>query len=223
MKFDIELRNIKKSYKTTAGAIPALRGINLDIQTGEFLVVLGKSGAGKSTLVNVITGIDEADEGRISIGGTNIHMLDEDQRARWRGTHMGVVFQFFQLLPSINLIRNVTIPMEFCGVHSPAERRCRSLDLLKSVGLAEHAHKRPSQLSGGQQQRVAIARALANDPSILVADEPTGNLDSKTAAEIMELFKNLSKTGKTLILVTHDKSIAQKAQRVVEIENGVIK
>jgi putative ABC transport system ATP-binding protein len=223
MEFDIELNNVKKSFHTSAGAILALRGINLSIPSGEFLAIFGKSGAGKSTLVNMITGIDKADEGHISIGGTELHLMNEDQRARWRGLNMGVVFQFFQLLPSINLIRNVTIPMEFCGVYTPRERRRRSLDLLNKVGILEHACKRPSQVSGGQQQRVAIARALAIDPSIIIADEPTGNLDSKTAAEIMELFTELSKSGKTLIIVTHDKSIARRAMRVVEISDGAIK
>lgn len=222
MKFDIALKDLEKSYHTPAGSIPALRGISLQIPPGEFLAILGKSGAGKSTLVNMITGIDQVDQGHINISGTELHAMDEDQRARWRGLNMGVVFQFFQLLPSINLIRNVTMPMEFCGIYSVPERRQRSLDLLDKVGLSEHAHKRPSQISGGQQQRVAIARALANDPSILIADEPTGNLDSETAGEILDLFAELSNSGKTLIIATHDKSIARRASRVVEISDGEI-
>ncbi len=221
-KFDIQLIKVNKSYRTPAGAIPALRDINLNIQPGKFIAILGKSGAGKSTLVNIMTGIDQVDEGEIIVGGTPLHSMDEDQRARWRGLSMGVVFQFFQLLPSISLIRNVTMPMEFCGLYSTQERRQRSIELLEQVGLGEHIHKKPSQISGGQQQRVAIARALANDPPILVADEPTGNLDSNTAGEILELFTKLSDLGKTLIIVTHDKSIARKAEQVIEIADGEI-
>jgi putative ABC transport system ATP-binding protein len=218
----IELRRLVKSYHTPAGDIPALRGLDLRVAAGEFIAVVGKSGAGKSTLVNMVTGIDRPDEGEIVIAGKEVHLLDEDERARWRGLNLGVVFQFFQLLPSINLIQNVTIPMEFCGVYTPKERRERALHILEAVGLGEHAHKRPSEISGGQQQRVAIARALANDPPVLVADEPTGNLDSRTSDEIMDLFGEMVAQGKTLLIVTHDKNVAERAARQVKISDGLI-
>jgi ABC-type lipoprotein export system ATPase subunit len=218
----LELHEIFKSYHTPAGEIPALKRTSLQLRQGEFAALIGKSGASKSTLVNVATGIDPPDQGEIFVNGRPFHLMDEDERARWRGLNMGVVFQFFQLLPSINLIKNVTIPMEFCNRYSQKERSQRALHLLEQVGIADHAHKRPAQISGGQQQRVAIARALANDPSILVADEPTGNLDSRTAAEIMDLFSYLVQLGKTLLMVTHDKSIAQRADRVIEIVDGEI-
>ena len=218
----IELRQLRKSYHTPAGQMPALLGLDLTVAPGEFTAVMGKSGAGKSTLVNMITGIDQPDSGEILIAGTEVHHLSEDARARWRGLNLGVVFQFFQLLPSINLIKNVTIPMEFCGVFTPKERRERALHILDQVGLADHVNKRPSEISGGQQQRVAIARALANDPPILVADEPTGNLDSRTSDEIMELFESMVARGKTLLIVTHDRSVAARAARQVKIVDGLI-
>jgi putative ABC transport system ATP-binding protein len=218
----IELRQLIKGYHTPAGNMPALRGVDLTVAPGEFIAVVGKSGAGKSTLVNMITGIDRPDSGEILIAGTEVHHLSEDARARWRGLNLGVVFQFFQLLPSINLIKNVTIPMEFCGVYTPKQRRERALHILEAVGLAEHVHKRPSEISGGQQQRVAIARALANDPPVLVADEPTGNLDSRTSDEIMDLFAEMVAQGKTLLIVTHDKNVAERAARQVRISDGLI-
>jgi putative ABC transport system ATP-binding protein len=218
----IELHRLVKSYHTPAGNIPALRGLDLTVAQGEFVAVMGKSGAGKSTLVNMITGIDRPDSGDIIIAGKEVQHLSEDERARWRGLNLGVVFQFFQLLPSINLIKNVTIPMEFCGVYTAKERRERALDILEAVGLAEHVHKRPSEISGGQQQRVAIARALANDPPVLVADEPTGNLDSRTSDEIMDLFAGMVAQGKTLLIVTHDKSVAERASRLIRISDGLI-
>lgn len=218
----IHLRGIHKSYQTPAGAIPALLGIDLKVFPGEFLVLIGKSGAGKSTLVNVLTGIDLPDHGEILVDGAAVHLMDEDQRARWRGRTMGVVFQFFQLMPSINLLRNITMPMEFCGYLTPAERKHRSLELLEQVGIGDHANKKPAHISGGQQQRAAIARALANDPPIIIADEPTGNLDSKTAKEILDLFKSLIDQGKTILIVTHDKSVAKYASRIIEIKDGMI-
>lgn len=218
----IELHNLVKGYHTPAGAVPALKGVNLSIAEGEFVAVIGKSGAGKSTLVNMVTGIDRPDSGDIIVASTLIHTLSEDQRARWRGLNMGIVFQFFQLLPSINLLKNITIAMEFCGRYTPRERKERALHLLEQVGIAEHAYKKPSEISGGQQQRMAIARALANDPPILVADEPTGNLDSRTTDEIMDLFSSLVEQGKTLMIVTHDKGIASRATRRIEIADGAI-
>ena len=218
----IELSNLVKTYKTPAGNVPALRGINLKVAPGEFTCVIGKSGAGKSTMVNMITGIDHPDSGMITIDNIAIHKLNEDKRARWRGKKLGVIFQFFQLLPNLSLIKNITIPMDFCNTYPLSERRERALHLLDQVGIAEHANKAPSEISGGQQQCVAIARALANNPPIIIADEPTGNLDSKTAGEILELFLNLVEQGKTVLIVTHDNEIAEKATRKVEISDGLI-
>ena len=216
----IELRDLCKSYQSPAGPVPALKHINLSIRDGEFVAVMGKSGAGKSTLVNRIAGIDCPDSGEISINGVQINHLDEDERARWRGLNMGIVFQFFQLLPSISLTKNVSIPMEFCNRFTAPERKQRALGLLDQVGILDHADKKPSLISGGQQQRVAVARALANDPPIVVADEPTGNLDSKTAAEILDIFSGLARQGKTILIVTHDKTVAARADRIVSLADG---
>jgi putative ABC transport system ATP-binding protein len=218
----IELRDIQKVYKTPAGAFSALKGVNLKVYPGEFVAVLGKSGAGKSTLLNLITGIDHPSSGEIIIAGTAIHRLKEDQLARWRGENMGVVFQFFQLLPNLNLVENITITMDFCGTYPLKERKQRALGLLEQVGIREHAHKIPSKISGGQQQRVAIARALANDPPVIVADEPTGNLDERTASEIFDLFESLVGHGHTLVTVTHDPEIAARAHRIIEIADGEV-
>ncbi len=218
----IELRHLSKSYATPAGRTSALKDVNLSIWSGEFVVVRGKSGAGKSTLVNMIVGIDRPDQGEIWVAGVAVHQLGEDELARWRGKNLGVVFQFFQLLPSIDLVQNVVMPMEFLGLYTPKERRQRALNILEQVGLGGHTHKRPAEISGGQQQRVAIARALANDPPILVADEPTGNLDSRTSGEILDLFASLNAQGKTLLIVTHDKNVAARASRQIEIADGQI-
>ncbi len=218
----IDLRKLVKSYKTPAGKIPALKSIDLQVHHGEFLAVLGKSGAGKSTLINMITGIDLPDSGEIIIENTSLQTLNEDQRASWRGLSLGVVFQFFQLLPTLNLIKNITIVMDFCNRYPPRERNDRALHLLEQVGIGEHAHKYPSEISGGQQQRAAIARALANDPPVIVADEPTGNLDSRTANDILNLFSGLAGYGKTLLIVTHDKGVASRASRRIEITDGEI-
>jgi len=220
--FSIEIRDLTKSYKTPAGAVPALKGLNLELNYGEFLAVLGKSGAGKSTLINMITGIDHPDSGEIFVEKIPVHALNEDQCARWRGLNLGIVFQFFQLLPSINLIKNITIVMDFCNRYQPEERKERAMYLLEQVGIAEHAFKTPSEISGGQQQRAAIARALANDPPVIVADEPTGNLDSHTLGEILDLFSTLVGNGKTLLVVTHDKEVASRATQCVEIQDGKI-
>ena len=220
--YAIDTRQLVKVYKTAAGNYPALKGIDLQVKHGEFVAMLGKSGAGKSTLINLITGIDRPTAGEIVVNGTPIHHLSEDQRARWRGLNLGVVFQFFQLLPSLTLIENITLVMDFCSTYPLRERKARALHLLDQVGIVEHAYKIPSRISGGQQQRVAIARALANDPPVIVADEPTGNLDSRTAHEIFDLFASLVEQGKTLLVVTHDKEIAARAPRVVEMADGLI-
>ena len=218
----IDLKNLHKVYKTDAGEFPALKGINLQIDAGEFVSVIGKSGSGKTTLINMLTGIDRPSSGEIMVGGVSIGDLNEGAMARWRGQNMGVVFQFFQLLPTLSVLQNVMLPMDFCNMYAPSERRQRALDLLEMVGIADHAHKIPSRLSGGQQQRAAIARALANDPPIIATDEPTGNLDSKTANQIFDLFQNLVDDGKTILMVTHDDDLAERASRTVIISDGEI-
>jgi putative ABC transport system ATP-binding protein len=219
----IHLKDVRKAYKTPAGDFLALSGIDLQVQEGEFLAVVGKSGAGKSTLINMITGIDRPSAGEIRVGTQAIQNMNEDQIATWRGKHVGVVFQFFQLLPMLTCAENVMMPMDFAGLYSgPRQRRQRALSLLEQVGIAEHADKLPSAVSGGQRQRVAIARALANDPMLLAADEPTGNLDSKTADAMFQVFERLVAEGKTIVLVTHDRDLAARATRRVHIADGLI-
>ncbi len=213
---------MKKSYQTAAGEFYALKGVNLLVDRGEFVAVVGKSGSGKSTLINMITGIDRPSSGEVLIGDAAVHTLDEGQIAVWRGVHVGVVFQFFQLLPTLSVIENVMLPMDFCNTFPSRERKPRALYLLEHVGMVEQADKLPTMISGGQQQRAAIARSLANDPSIIVADEPTGNLDSKTADSVFHLFENLVAEGKTILMVTHDDSLAQRAKRIVTIADGEI-
>jgi ABC-type lipoprotein export system ATPase subunit len=218
----VDLRNVNKSYKTAVGDYPALKNINLRIHAGEFVSIIGKSGSGKSTLLNMITGIDHPTNGEVFINSTPVHKMGEDKMARWRGNNLGIVFQFFQLLPVISVIENIMLPMDFCRKYPVSERRDRAMKLLELVELTEHAHKLPTALSGGQQQRVAIARALANDPPLIIADEPTGNLDSKTAESIFALFNNLVAQGKTIIIVTHDSGLAKRTHRTALIADGEI-
>ena len=218
----IRLNNVVKAYQTPAGQFLALRGINLEIGRGEFVAVVGKSGSGKSTLINMITGIDRPTSGEIYIGDTAIHKLAEGPMAEWRGRNIGVIFQFFQLLPMLSCVENVMLPMDFCNMFKPSEREERALHLLEQVDMADQAYKLPSEVSGGQQQRVAIARALANDPPLLVADEPTGNLDSKTAEAIFELFERMVDQGKTILMVTHDDDLAHRVRRTITISDGQI-
>lgn len=218
----IELHSVQKSYKTAVGDYPALIDINLQINAGEFVSIIGKSGSGKTTLINMITGIDHPTSGEVWVNNTPVHTLSESQMARWRGKNLGIVFQFFQLLPMISVVENIMLPMDFCKSYSMREREPRALHLLDLVGLADHAYKLPSALSGGQQQRVAIARALANDPPLLIADEPTGNLDSKTAESVFTLFNELVSQGKTIIIVTHDSGLAKRTNRTALITDGEI-
>ncbi len=218
----VDVRGLNKIFQTPAGNFPALHKVDLQVDQGEFVALLGKSGAGKSTLINMISGIDKPTAGSIEIGGVAIHKLNDDQLARWRGRNLGVVFQFFQLLPSISLIENITLAMDFNGIHPPEGRRTRAMKLLEQVGIGEHGNKVPAKISGGQQQRVAIARALANDPQLVLADEPTGNLDSQTASGIMDLFEELKSFGKTLLIVTHDHEVAERADRIIDIHEGVL-
>jgi ABC-type lipoprotein export system ATPase subunit len=218
----IDLRQVVKAYETPAGPFMALNGVDLQVDAGEFVAVIGKSGSGKSTLINIITGIDRPTHGQVNIGGVPIHQLNEDGVASWRGQNLGVIFQFFQLLPTLTLLENIMLPMEFARLYSPAERRERALDLLELVEMVDHAGKLPSAISGGQQQRVAIARALANDPAVLVADEPTGSLDTRTADTIFQLFEDLVAQNKTILMVTHDRDLASRVSRVILISDGEI-
>lgn len=221
----IELRDVVKVYSTAAGEFDALKKVNLKVDSGEFVGIIGKSGAGKSTLLNMITGVDHLTSGEVIIqsdgSSVSVHKLSEDEIALWRGQTLGVVFQSFQLLPMLTLVENITLPMDLCGIYSPKQSRQRALELLRLVEIEEHANKLPAYISGGQQQRVAIARALANDPPILVADEPTGSLDSVTADHIFEVFEHLvSDQGKTIMMVTHDQSLAPRFTRTLEIADG---
>lgn len=218
----IQMRKVVKIYETAAGGYKALKGIDLEIKRGEFVGIIGKSGSGKSTLINTITGIDRPTSGEVWVGDTAVHMLSENQLARWRGRNLGIVFQFFQLLPNLSVLDNVRLPMDFCHRFPVGERRQRALQILEMVEMTEHAAKLPSALSGGQQQRVAIARALANDPVVIIADEPTGNLDSKTADAVFYLFENLVAEGKTVVMVTHDGGLARRVNRTVVIVDGEV-
>ncbi len=218
----ISLREVSKAYKTASGDFPALRDINLEVSPGEFVGIIGKSGAGKTTLVNVLTGVDHATSGEIWVNGAAIHQMSEDRLAIWRGRNLGIIYQSFHLMPTLSLLDNVMLPMDVCGLFHKKKSPQRAAQLLSLVGLEDHIHKLPSEISGGQQQRVAIARALANDPSLLVADEPTGRLDSANAENIFQIFVELIQQGKTILMVTHDPHLAQRVSRVLTIADGEI-
>jgi putative ABC transport system ATP-binding protein len=221
-KYVVDLKEVTKTYESTAGIFTALRGVDLRIEAGAFVSIIGKSGSGKSTLINVITGIDRPTSGEVIVNDTPIHNLNEEQVAIWRGRSIGVIFQFFQLLPTLTAVENLLLAMDY-GEHYPANQRAeRALELLEVVGMADHAYQLPNTLSGGQQQCVAIARALANDPPLLTADEPTGNLDSKSAEMIFYLFESLADFGKTILMVTHDNDLAARAQRTIRLVDGQI-
>lgn len=220
MEHVIELQAVGKSYPTPAGSVEALKDIDLRIEPAELVAVHGRSGSGKSTLLNMIAGIDTPTIGTVTVHGTLLRGLTHDGLARWRGRTVGVVFQFFQLLPMLTVEENVLLPMDFCGCFDRHTRPRRARDLLDRVGVADQARKLPATLSGGQQQRVAIARALANDPPIIVADEPTGNLDSETAAQVLGLFADLSRAGRTVVIVTHEREGLDGASRAVTITDG---
>jgi putative ABC transport system ATP-binding protein len=218
----IVLKGVTKAYQTDTGPFWALKGIDLEVYPGEFIAVVGKSGSGKSTLINVFTGIDHPTDGEVIVAQTQIRGLNEGQMAEWRGRHMGIVFQFFQLLPTLTIVENVMLPMDLCDVYEPGERHARAMHLLEQMELADLADMFPASVSGGDQQRAAIARALANDPPILVADEPTGNLDSKTAEAVFELFESLVAGGKTILMVTHDDELADRVPRVLTLADGLM-
>lgn len=216
----IELRQVVKKFKNAAGEFTVLKGVDLSLREHEFVAVIGKSGSGKSTLLNMITGIDHPTSGEVIVGGVNIYAMNESQRALWRGRNLGVVFQFFQLLPMLTLLENTMLPMDYCNVYAPAERPKQAMELLRMVGLEEQAYKLPASVSTGQQQSAAIARALATDPPIIVADEPTGNLDTRSAEVIIQLFDRLVQQGKTIAMVTHDPSLTDRTTRTLVISDG---
>jgi putative ABC transport system ATP-binding protein len=218
----IRVRDLVKVYKSSASDFPALKQVNLDVYPGEFLGILGKSGAGKTTLVNMVTGVDHITSGEVWVNNTPVHQLNENELALWRGRNLGIVYQSFHLMPGLTLLDNVMLPMDLSGTYQRRLSIARALDLLHQVELEEHAYKLPSAISGGQQQRVAIARALANDPPILVADEPTGRLDSNTAETIFRIFLDLVAQGKTLLMVTHDNGLARRVSRTLRLADGEI-
>jgi putative ABC transport system ATP-binding protein len=218
----VDVRNVVKRFPVGDTEVTVLKGISLQVQPGEFVSIVGPSGNGKSTLLNMITGIDRPSEGEIVVTGRQVHRMSENDLATWWGEYVGIIFQFFQMLPALTLLQNVILPMDFLNKTPPRERRQRAMHLLETVGLEDQAHKLPGMVSGGQQQRAAIARALANDPPLVVGDEPTGNLDSRTAADIFDLFGTLVSQGKTMLMVTHDKELARHVPRVVEIMDGHI-
>jgi ABC-type lipoprotein export system ATPase subunit len=218
----IQMRDVVKTFKNAAGEFTVLKGINLAIKRGEFVAIVGKSGSGKSTLLNMITGIDHPTGGQVVIGGTDIYKMTESQRSLWRGKNLGIVFQFFQLLPMLTLLENVMLPMDYVGLYDFDERPRRAKALLEMVGLEKQAHTLPLAVSTGQQQAAAIARALATDPPLLAADEPTGNLDSRAADAIIDLFQELVENGKTIVMVTHDPSITARTSRTVTISDGIL-
>jgi len=218
----IDLHAVVKVYNNLAGSVTALNGVDLQVFQGEFLVVAGKSGSGKTTLVNIITGLDRLTSGEVWVDGAPLHRFSPEKAAKFRGRSMGVVFQSFELLPTLSVLQNVMLPMDFAQRYSIREQRQRALNLLEQVDIAEHAKKHPAALSGGQQQRLAIARAMANDPAILVADEPTGSLDSATAKAVIDIFEGLVLQGKTILMVTHDKDIAKRGSRVITLLDGEI-
>jgi putative ABC transport system ATP-binding protein len=218
----LEIRQVSKVYQTPSGSFTALRDISLHVQRNEFVAIVGKSGSGKSTLINLITGIDRPSTGEVIVADTPIHTLSENQLALWRGRNVGIVFQFFQLLPTLTVLENIMLPMDLGNRYPAGIRHTRAITLLERVGIAEQAHKLPAMLSGGQQQRAAIARALANDPPLIVADEPTGNLDTHTADAVLNLFTELVAQGKTVVLVTHEHNIGRYISRQVTLVDGRI-
>ncbi|MDP4092217.1 MAG: ABC transporter ATP-binding protein [Bacillota bacterium] len=218
----ISLQQVNKIYNTPSGSFYALKNISMEAEKGEFLAIVGKSGSGKSTLINMITGIDSPSSGKIFVASTPVHSMNQEQLAVWRGKNIGVIFQFFQLLPTLTVVENIMLPMDFCKTYPSKERYTRAISLLEKLGIPEQARKLPSELSGGQQQRAAIARALANDPPIIVADEPTGNLDSRTSDDVMRSFAKLAEDGKTVVMVTHERDLSKYFTRSIALSDGTV-
>jgi len=218
----IEIRNLVKTYDTPAGPLNVLRGIDLDIHKGDFIALFGPSGSGKTTFLNMLTGIDVPSAGAVTVDGVDVVRAGQRKLTRWRGRNIGIVFQFFQLLPTLTVLENVMVPMDFCDVYEPKERRERAMALLERLDIADQAYKTPDMLSGGQQQRVAIARALANDPPLVVGDEPTGNLDRMSAAVVFEIFHELREQGRTVLVVSHDREILTDVPRLMVLTDGMI-
>ncbi|MHC1785133.1 MAG: ABC transporter ATP-binding protein [Anaerolineaceae bacterium] len=218
----ISLESVRKVYQTFSGDFFALKDVTAKVFPEEFLCIVGKSGAGKTTLLNMITGVDSITSGEVKVNDVSVHSMSEDQQAQWRGRNLGIIYQSFELMPMLTLLENVMLPMDFCGLYEPVRSKERAKELLSIMELEDHMDKLPNAISGGQQQRVAIARALANDPSLIIADEPTGRLDSSTAETILEIFERLVHDGKTIVMVTHDATAAYLATRVLEISDGKI-
>jgi putative ABC transport system ATP-binding protein len=218
----VDVRAVVKRFQVGDTEITILKGISFKVFPGEFVMIVGPSGNGKSTLLNMCTGIDYPSDGQVVVTGHDIHEMNANKQSLWRGTNVGIVFQFFQMMPTLTLFNNVMLPMELAGKYSGKERKARAEHLLELVGLAEQMHKLPSMVSGGQQQRAAIARAIANDPPLLITDEPTGNLDPKSAQLVFDIFQKLVEEGKTIMMVTHDKELASRVSRQIEIVNGRI-
>lgn len=218
----ITVHQAVKKYKSTAGEFTALKGVDMIIDSGEFVSIAGKSGSGKSTLLNLISGIDLPTSGGIFVREKPIHLMCQKELSVWRGRNIGIIFQFFQLMPTLTVLENVMLPMDFCNIYNSKKRKITAQELLERVGVLRHANKLPSTLSGGEQQRVAIARAMANNPSIIMADEPTGNLDSKTSEVIFSFFQELVHEGKTVIMITHNTDLAARAKRTINLCDGKI-
>jgi putative ABC transport system ATP-binding protein len=220
--FFIQTSNLVKTYETPAGPLNVLRGIDLELKRGDFVALVGPSGGGKTTFLNMLTGVDKPTSGMVFVDGVDIANTSERKLTRWRGRNVGIVFQFFQLLPTLTVVENVMMPMDFCDVHEPNERREKAMTLLEHFDVANQAEKTPDLLSGGQQQRVAIARALANDPPFIIGDEPTGNLDRMSAAVVFNTFYELQERGHTIIVVTHDREIVRDVPNVMTLQDGLI-
>lgn len=218
----IEMTKVSKVYQTGKVASRALNDISLMINEGEYVLLTGRSGSGKSTLLNILSGVDQLSDGRVRINQQEISSLNEEELSRWRGKELGIIFQFFQLIPTLSVLENILLPMDLVGVVPTAEREAKAIQLLELVGLEKHQDKLPSALSGGEQQRVAIARALANDASLILADEPTGNLDSANAESIFQLLRKLHHQGKTIVMVTHEREIIEGATRKITMKDGSI-
>jgi len=216
------LTGVYKSYRSAAGEFPALKNIDLKVRVGEFVGIVGKSGAGKTTLINMLTGVDQVTAGEVWVDGVAVHQMNDERLALWRGRRLGIIYQSFYLMPTLSLLDNVMLPMDLCGQFHRQKSPQLAMHLLREVGLEDHAYKLPAEISGGQQQRVAIARALANDPPLILADEPTGRLDSANANHIFEIFMNLIQRGKTILMVTHDQGLAQRVPRVIQLVDGEI-